>query len=391
MQRLKLVGSNVGQSWTIARPHWSSLVLGMILLMRLVSLIWIHQTELLNPFDIQSAETAYTHSQYNLGEAEFYGNIEDDLLYSYAGSQYIRGTDPSTINSEVPFLVKYLYGASIIMFGNAVIIQMLMAVLLLISVAWLTGQITQSIELGFTASLLLSLDPLFTQQMFTTMLDLPQALFVVVTFISYYYARASEKDWSWWLVGVCLGLVATSKLWITAGILYVCLGIALRQSHHSFISRELIRITLGAGLFYLVTHLVFFAYHPNLGEFILLHLDTLRLYRSYVPEYPPGELLRIIFLGQWQTWWGDWAVVSVDKWSVVWPMVTLGTVYGWWRAWVYKQSFVLVMASFCLLYLGSNLTHLVFPRYLLTILPLMVSISLWSIGHCARCTNVRIS
>jgi hypothetical protein len=63
-------------------------------------------------FDIAYWQDIYNHSQYCVPECEFRGNIDDPELYTLAGVRYIEGSDPSTINSEIQPLTKYLFGLS---------------------------------------------------------------------------------------------------------------------------------------------------------------------------------------------------------------------------------------------------------------------------------------
>ncbi len=343
-----------------------------VLIIRLIYLVGHNFTILTTSFDSSSAHQKYTHSQYNLDNAEFYGNIDDDLLYSYTGSQYIRGIDPSTINPEAPFLIKYLYGLSIHFVSNAQVIQLIFALSLLFVTYKLALKLTESHNLSLFASFILSFDPLFTHQTFHTLLDLPHALFITLALFTFINQAKSNSQPI--LTSVLLGLVATTKLYITAGIIYLVLIFFIPKTKKHFFN-----LTFPAISTYLLVHSIFFIYHPNPLDFFKLHLDTFRLYRSYLPDYPKGELLRIIFLGQWHTWWGNVPIISSPFWSPIWPLATISSLTSLFFAKKSLHKGMILISFVCLLYLLSNLTHVVFPRYILSILPILIISLLYSL------------
>lgn len=361
-----------------------------IIVARIFQLLWLHQTQLTTTFDPILADFIYQHSQFNLGNAEFLGNIDDDLLYQYSGYRYIHGTDPSLLSPEVPFVGKYLYGLSIIFFGNATVIQFIFSLSVLFTTFWLTKTLTKSTTAGLLASGLLLTDKLFLHQSFTTLLDLPHALWINFTFICFAYWLGTKKPKPHFLLltSVFIGLTATTKLFISAILLWLSILVFIPKTKHHFL-----RLTLPAVFTYLLSHAVFFYHHPNPIDFFTLHLDTAKLYRSYLPEYPWGQFLNIILFGRWLTWWGQ-GEINVSHWSLLWPTTTLATIgagFYYTRMATYSKpsslkSFLLsppthprsltpAICLFICLYILSNLTHVVFPRYLLSVLPLAISLT----------------
>src|SRR3990170_6031759 len=79
--------------------------------------------------DLSALKEAWLHSQYNLNQGyDFYGNMGDEDLRTYAALEYLQGQDPSRINFEDPPLVKYLFGISYVLFANILLLQFLFAI-----------------------------------------------------------------------------------------------------------------------------------------------------------------------------------------------------------------------------------------------------------------------
>jgi len=352
--------------------RWFNLLLLVLVLLRLLFLVFANRQALTTPFDLQKAHYDYTHSQYNLENAQFLGHIEDDLLYSYAGSQYVTGKDPASINFEVPFLGKYIYGFALSLLGTAVPLQYLFGIALTASVVYLSWQLTGSTTLSLIGGLLLLFEPLTVSQLFVTLLDLPHALAITLTFISatHFFKHLSPKALI--LTSVLIGITAATKLFITAFILWVVLIIFLPQKPKLWI-----QLTLPALFVYLVTFSIFFFYHPPL-DFLIYHYQLFRFYRSYLPEYPAGQILRIIFLARWYTWWGL-GDIKVEAWSWLWPLGTAASLILVTLKQIPKS--IRALCVFVLLYLTSNLFHVVFPRYLLSIIPLLIVALIYSFKH----------
>ena len=103
--------------------------------LNLSNLIRENKKVYLQKFDFQKTEEKYQNSQY-VRPDDYKTVMGDDELYSLAGAKYIKGEDPSKINFELQPLTKYLFGISIKLFGNALVIQFLIGILLLAMTAY---------------------------------------------------------------------------------------------------------------------------------------------------------------------------------------------------------------------------------------------------------------
>lgn len=315
-------------------------------------------------FDQVKWQSVYDHSQYCVPDCEFRGNIDDPELYSLAGYHFVKGADPSQINPEVQPLTKYFFGLSILWFGTALPVQLIFGVLSLILLYYLGRHILGD-YLALAPPLLLLIDPLFLDQLIRPFVDLSLTFWILLylTFLS-----SSRYQAHWWWGAIVLGALSLSKSF-SYGILFSLITMVifyLQKTQDS--SRLLLKIFGIALATYLAGYLAFFVRGNSISDFILLHYQILRLYKGYVPEYPKGEIIRLIFSGQWQTWWGDKGLIPSPFYSYAWPLALLayfGTILTHLRQ-HHQIRIHLVVITIVLLFISSRL---MFPRYLLPALP----------------------
>lgn len=315
-------------------------------------------------FDQSKWQDVYNHSQYCVPNCEFRGNIDDPELYALAGYHLVTGADPSQINPEVQPLTKYFFGLSILYFGSALPVQLIFGALCLILLYQLAQRILGD-YLALIPPLLLAIDPLFRDQLVRPFIDLSLTFWILLylTFLSHHNHRSA-----WWWGGIVLGALALSKSF-SYGILFSLIALItfyLQKTQSS--AWLLLRVFGVAAMTYLAGYLAFFVHGNSISDFILLHYQTLRLYKGYVPEYPKGEIFRLIFSGQWRTWWGDKGLITSPFYSYAWPLA-LGAYFGTivTRLREHGQLRIhLVVITVVLLFIASRL---MFPRYLLPILP----------------------
>lgn len=345
------------------------------LLGRLGFLIGLNHNILVAKVDLDAISSAYQHSQYNLGQAEFFGDIDDDLLYTYAAHQLTQSLAPDQINPEVPPLIKYLYGLGLKYMERVAIVQLIISLVLIFALAYL-GRLLNYDYLTILLGLnLLLWDRLFVGQMFTTMLDLPHGLtYILVAIYVVKLGRQPQRIDSYrWLLGLALGLVALTKLWIGAILItpVVLWSIYRHRSSLSQSLRDYICVLLAGALVYLIVYAPTIFGPNGIERLIMMEVSTVRLYAGYLSWYPWGEIGRIIMFGQWRIWWSDQLYQSVIQWWVVWPMATINAIYVVLLGRTAVTRSEKYVAWIVLIYLIGNWTHVVFPRYLLTVIPLM--------------------
>lgn len=319
--------------------------------------------------DVDVLRSKWLHSQYNLNRGyEFWGNLSDEELRTFAALEYIQGKDPTQVNFEDPPLVKYLFGLAHLLFGNLLIFQFMAAASSLL----LTYLVARNLGLTNSANLipplLLVWDPLFRERAVTVNLDLPQLAFILGAL--FILTRSILPRRSLFILGALSGAAMSAKVFLT-GLLFLgfnCLVLLSRR----FQIRDVLAVGFVSVSVYLASYIVFFLSHP-LGDFWDLHLQIARLYRSYLPEYPWFEIWRILILGQWRTWFATPLIQPVKEYWIAWPLATFASslhlVVPGLRN--HSGNGVPVLLGWLLVYLLFQSTHVVFPRYLLLALPFL--------------------
>lgn len=344
--------------------------------------------------DPKTLENIWLHSQYNLGRGyEFHGNMSDEDLRTFAALEYAEGKDPSLVNFEDPPLVKYLFGFSQSRFGNILILQFAFS----LGAVVLTYCLSRRLGLSPTASLFpvvfLSFDPLFAERSQTVNLDMPQLLFALASLLLLMRKTYSRFSYVW--LGLSIGAVLSSKVLVTGMLLFLfaVAVLRLRRVRH-FSSAAVLVFALSTGV-YILSYLRFFFFHP-LSDFASLHLEIARLYRSYLPDYPWFEIWRILLLGRWRTWFASPPIQPVTEYWLAWPLSAIASfsllLVRKFRRLPLKPAQIIL--GWILLYLSFQSTHVVFPRYLLLVLPLLYSLAVqalhdWSAPHWVMPLGIR--
>lgn len=350
-----------------------TITLAIILLFLLP--IWNNIKLYTNNFDISHWSDIYDNSQYCVPECEFEGNIDDPPLYQLAGYRYITGSDPSSINFELQPLTKYLFGISILILGNGLWIQLAIGALVLYVTFLITFSITKNTTFSLIPPLLLSIDKIFIEQQTHTYLDLALTLFILIFL---YLLPKSLSSRNFKLPMIMLGFVALSKSFMLGTVLFAA-GFLFLATQNKTLLTIYFKNSLFSVFTYLLGYFVFFIHHPNPLDFINLHIQIFRFYKSYIPEYPKGEIWRIIFSGQWRKWYDDFGLRVVQEWTIFWPISVLLSFYVLLKIKLRESPSLALHIIWTILYLSTLSLRLVFPRYLMPILPSLYIISSYAI------------
>jgi len=164
---------------------------------------------------------------------------------------------------------------------------------------------------------------------------------------------------------IWLGIGALSKSF-SIGVLVFWISLFWLLWQKRSLLKNYLRNSIWAVVVYFLGYLMFFVTGNGLIDFFWLHWRILKLYASYVPEYPKGEILRIIFLGKWREWYDSFGLMKVKTWSILWPVGFLAVVANFFRP---KKNFAMLLSFWSLIYLVFIGLRLVFPRYLMVVLP----------------------
>ncbi len=299
--------------------------------------------------------------------------VSDSFLYSYVGYKYVNGANPSLLNPEHPPLAKYLIGLSIQLFGTEHMIGIIVAALVLLLVGIITFQIHSSFFYAGLSVLLVSLFPLFTDQIIHgPQLELYQ-LFFFLLLIHLILMGTKKKNIMFFLgAGISFGLLLSTKTLLPHLILFsVWIIYALKKSW----KEALIVLGIGAVTF-CFTYYSFFLQGGTLKSFLGLQKYIVIFYgNAHIPPLEfVGNYLRLIFTGSWKFWDAARSVSHYSEWNLLWPLLYLVGMYGLKRNWIkHKNSHLLI--SFIILYNLFVFIVPIFPRYLLLLyFPLIILI-----------------
>ncbi len=325
--------------------------------------------------------TAWLHSQYNLGKGyEFYGNMSDEDLRTFAAIEYIQGKDPSVVNFEDPPLGKYLLGLSYLFLGNILFVQFAASLGILLLTYLLARRLPLPLPHSLLPSLILVFDPLFVERVKTVNLEMIQLLFMLAAF--FFLVRRKQSLLSLFLLGLAVGGVMASKVFFVGLLLlfYSCFILFLHR--HTKRVSSVIFVSLGSLLVYLGSYSIYFAFH-SVSDFLRLHIDIIRLYRSYLPEYPWFEIWRILLLGKWRTWFATPPIQPVSEYWIAWPIAAVLTASLFFakRNWKIPLQPPTVLLDWIITYLLFQSIHVVFPRYILLVLPVFYILAIRQLAY----------
>lgn len=261
-------------------------------------------------------EDLYNQSQYRQKNPTSF--IPDHTVFRYAAGAYLRGVDPILINSEHTPLGKYFIALSIFIFHNDGTIIIVFALLTLYAL-WLLGRSVFKDSLWTLVPLVVfSSEPLYLDQIrIAPMLDIIQLPFIL--FSLYFFLREYKRE-RFIITAFMLGLVIATKTLIPGILLTGCFLIFLTTKR---LFRSVIMLlayfpisALILILSYIRTFMDGYTFIDFLGfqKWILLYQQSKLLY--------PFSVWRLIFLNEWQTWWGDQSILQAVDWRITWPLGT---------------------------------------------------------------------
>lgn len=340
-----------------------------VIIAKLFGFIYINRNYFLRKFDPSYFGSLYSQSQYVLGPLSK-GGIGDDGLYAFAGYYYLfQKGDISSVNFEHPPLGKYLIGLSILLFGNENVINIIYFLLLLL-VTYRFGLIILKNKLESLISvLLLSIDPLFLDNLLRSLLDLPFTLFFMLGVYFFLLGLRSIKY-------LCLsmffwGVAFSTRFFPSLFLIYS----SMLFIFFCYYQRKLIHFVIASFLIpgvYFISHISFFSYHPSLIEFLKHKRWMLSWFSGSIVNV--GNIWRNIFTGYYVDSTG--ILVSNQYWTQLIPIIIILAITRWRRSLLNQKNFdlifVYILSVMYLIYvtfLTGGLQKFIMPVYpLLTIL-----------------------
>ncbi|KKU88872.1 MAG: hypothetical protein UY16_C0001G0026 [Candidatus Gottesmanbacteria bacterium GW2011_GWA2_47_9] len=315
----------------------------------------------------QTLENLYNQSQYRQKNPT--SIIPDHTVFRYAAGAYLRGVDPILINSEHTPLGKYFIALSIFLFRNDGIIIIFFALFTLFAILLISRNIFHNSVWGLIPVVLFSAEPLFLDQIrVAPMLDIIQLPFI---FLSLYFFLKEYKHEKFIFTSIMIGLVIATKTLVPGLLLITCFTIFLLAQR---LLRSLFMLFMYlpiAALILIASYTRTFMNGHTFGEFIGFQKWIL-LYQQSKLLYP-FSAWRLVFLNQWQTWWGDRTLLEAVDWRVTWPLSTGLTVVLivviLMKKWRVAPS-VLLLVIWAVVYAAFLSLGVISSRFLLPFLPI---------------------
>jgi hypothetical protein len=155
--------------------------------------------------------------------------ITDETFRSFAGGAFLKGMNPILIIHDHPPLGNYMIAASIFIFDNPRTLMIPIMALIMLGVYLLSNlAIKNSIFALIPLGIFIN-GPLFTNKvMYAPLIEPIQLPFILFTFYFFIRALRSKKYVSWFiLTSLFLGIVISTRFFVTGGIIVFCMIIYL--------------------------------------------------------------------------------------------------------------------------------------------------------------------
>lgn len=300
--------------------------------------------------------------------------LSDGEIHIAAGYLYATGNEPTSYNFQHPPLIKYLYGYSILFFGNPFLVQVVLGIALLLATYALSYRIFLSAEVSLVTGLFLVLDPLFLHVSTNTLLDLGQAVLVMTYMLLMLFHRRKVL-----MQGIVLGLLCGTKFW--GGSLFFILIVPFYlQWRRQLDMRGYIKHVVIAVVTFVLIYSATFVDRGGQFNLLFFQLKTFNYWIHHSVSSTFGASLLLFTTGYVKTWWGTQDLSWSDTWSVLWPVILSLSIFRSGYLWVKKvftvEILIAVMPVAYLVYLGVQAP---FTRYFIIILPFLYMTLSWQI------------
>jgi len=331
-------------------------LLYFLLSLRLLFLFWSNLPLYTKQYDINKSINHYHQSQYTQGDkAKLI--LSDSELYIVEGHFLVNGEDPERMFPGHPTLGKYMIGLSLKYFHNPFIISYFSFCFVIL----LFILISKSPLLA----LILTFEPLMLEQTQAALLDIQLAIFHLLVIFSYLRFLSKKYSFKWsFFTFLFLGFSLNIKFFPVSIPLFTALIVdtVLSGNFTQFIRliKSLPAIILG----FLVGNFPYFFHHPSLISFAKFFRYKINWWAGG-PHATPGGMWKVIFLNQWDTWWGQ-GTIAVENWWIIWPIIFFTAFFSTRR----KVIYLYFIFSLILFSLG-----IFFPRYLVPLIPFVYLLS----------------
>lgn len=319
----------------------------------------------------RNLENLYNASQYRQKSPT--SLIADETVFRYAAGAYMRGTDPILINSETMPLGKYIIGVSLVLFRTEVMAIVFFAMLSLVAL-WLIGRVILPYPWYLIPVALFSLEKVYLGQLrVTPLMDIIQLPFILLTIYFFHKEHAGKY---FIVTPILLGVVAAIKSVIPAGLIAITFCIFLLWNGKK---DRIIQFFLTVPLSGFVLLAVYARTFLNGYSFLdFLGFQKWILFYQHSKLIFPFSFWKLMYLNQWQAWWGDRGMHQAEDWQILWPVLaTLPFVAVFHkRDLIKKDSMMVLLLTWVFVYEAFLSIGAVVTRFLLPLLPILYIIGM---------------
>lgn len=338
-----------------------------------------HLNKLTEVYAPQTLEQLYNRSQYVVPHSK--NPISDAVVYAYAGSAHMNGSNPVLLNAEHPPHGKYLIGLLFQLTGYWKSSGIIVVISMIIFILWYCARRTRWGPHIYLLLFLLVTDTNIRYQIVGgPLLDIIQtALLVVHIALVDISDRHPKNPWLLLSAGISLGLLAGSKMYFPALVIVIVHGTYSIWKHRKSLKAQilsLMKMVLIGVITYVAGYSVgFIRYQMSLQTFIKSQLWTLHYWtdNSLQGASMFGGYIPLIFLNQYHVWWGDTPIIPYEDWTVMWPISAI---------------MIILSMIYTLIAMFTHTSHISLPP---RILPFAERITMWLIALCTYLLFIPIS
>jgi hypothetical protein len=310
------------------------------------------------------------------------GWIPDEIVNSYAGGEYIKGTNPVLIAADTPPLGRYLIGLSVLIFNNENIVTLVFAALSLWLMYLVGQQIFSNRLVSIIAPLIFSFEPIFKNQIkYSPLLDIFQLVFLLSCF--YFFNKAVFKQngiVNFIFANISLGLFMATKFYIT-GIVIVAAWILVLVLRKKWVQLKYLLLSLPVSLITMLSsYSMLFAFGYNLKSFLGVQKYIFLYHKSQL--ILPFSIWPLILFNKWYVWYGSNPISFDSQWLITWPAVTLISISTFVLGVIKKIKLnenILVLIAWVIMYFGFFSFGQITSRYFVILIPVLYIISVYGI------------
>ena len=351
-----------------------SCVFLLITALNITSFIKLHNVYK-EPFSPEIHRKLYGASQYI--NKHPLSEIGDEIVYAFAGWEYVHGLNPILLNGEQPPLGKYFIGLSELWFNNSRFTAPIFNVLTLLALFWLLYLVLDSILISSALVALFSFEKVFLVQMqYAPLLDNIQLFFVLLSFCFFVKFYKTGKLLVPSLLS--LGLVMATKFWVTGFTILIVWLLSLLINHYFKKTKHLLLalpLTLAP---LLASYYQSFVQGMSVREFFGTQ-KYIYSWHSAKLEFNPIAVWDFLLFGRWHN---QGEIKQAVDWQLTWPIIGVLSVLAiYLLAKQYKRSKtkdpIYIIGVWFVVYFALLSVSTVNARYLFPILPAMYILSGW--------------